>query len=118
MAAAPVRARNTLRRWVTWQGIRLTMRVVARRQQRKVDYSLPLPLIMAVRYGGEEASDGFETRKSATRRGIVSISGCGAHARRHRGFRWILPKGWTDRGDGETDDAGRQTFQCFSKTHG
>ena len=47
VAAAPVRARNTLRRWVTWQGICLTMRVVARRQQRKVDYSLRVAPVIA-----------------------------------------------------------------------
>ena len=40
LAAAPAKARGTLRRWATWQGVRLVMRVTARKQQRKIDYSM------------------------------------------------------------------------------
>ena len=47
MAAAPKSARGTLSRWATWQAIRLGMRLTARRQQRKVDYSMRVAPVIA-----------------------------------------------------------------------
>jgi len=46
-ARAPGEARRVLKRWATWQGIRLGMRVVARKQQRKVDYSMRVAPVIA-----------------------------------------------------------------------
>jgi len=47
LAAAPGKARGTLKRLATWQAIRLGMRVLMRRQQRKIDYSVRVAPVIA-----------------------------------------------------------------------
>ena len=77
LAAAPAKARGTLRRWATWQGIRLVMRVTARKQQRKIDYSMRVAPVIGVVHGGQAAhrADSLTCRKAGRGVGSDSING-------------------------------------------